>query len=114
MNYVAKGEIVSISPISEAGSGKKLTFRIDTKEQYNNLIEFELYKGADHVQHLESFNNYNKVGDLVNVEFQLKTYNWKPESENKIFTSLAAWKINKVDQESNDVANHDTGEDLPF
>ena len=121
MNYTKQGEIVSISDVSEAGAGKKLTFRIDTKEQYNNLIEFEMFKGADYVEHVEKFKDYNKVGDTVSVEFNLKTYHWTKNGNDKIFTSLSAWKVNKVSgaapletTESNDVANHDESEELPF
>lgn len=107
MSYKVKGSIVSISEIEDAGNGKKLSFRIDTKEQYNNLIEFEMFKGAEYTEHLDNFKKYNKVGNEVEVEFNLKTYNWKPESENKIFTSLSAWKVNKV-------VNEPATEEPPF
>ena len=91
-----KGTITVISAIEEAGAGKKLTFRIDTGEQYNNLVEFEMYKGAIHIEHLDKFIQFNKVGDNVDVEFKLKTFNWKPDADNKIFTSLSAWRVDKV------------------
>ncbi len=97
MSYKVKGIIKSISDVENAGTGKKLSFRIDNGEQYSNLMEFELYKGADYVEHLDNFSKYNKIGDNVEVEFNIKTFNWKPEADNKIFTSLSCWKVEKVE-----------------
>ena len=121
MSYKVQGTIKTISAISEAGAGKKLSFRIDTGEQHNNLIEFEMYKGADYTDHLDSFIKFNKTDDLVEVEFNLKTYNWKPESEDRIFTSLSVWRVEKVEsntppqsQETPLPAGDDTGDALPF
>mgnify|MGYP003706943587 CR=1 FL=1 len=116
MEYKVRGVIKSISPIESVGAGKKLSFRIDTGEKFNNLIEFELYKGAEYLSHVEKFGEYNKVGDNVEVEFNLRTYNWKPEAENKIFTSLSCWKVEKVSGAAplplqDEV---DGGGDLPF
>ena len=95
MSYEIKGTIKSISAIETAGQGKKLSFRINTEDQYNPIAEFEMYKGADYAEHLDNFVKYNKVGDSVIVEFNLKTFNWKPEADNKIFTSLSCWKVTK-------------------
>lgn len=124
MEFKVKGTITTISDIQEVGAGKKLSFRIDTGEQYNNLIEFELYKGADHVKHVEDFGNFNKIGDNVEVEFKLKTFNWKPEADNKIFTSLNCWRVDKVEgftpvavttnEPFPEVESQDSGDALPF
>jgi len=96
MSYKVKGIIKSISKVEDAGAGKKLSFRIDNGEQYNNIMEFELYKGADHLEHLDNFSKYNKISDSVEVEFNIKTFNWKPEADDKIFTSLSCWKVEKA------------------
>ena len=50
MSYTQKGTISSISEISEVGTGKKLTFRIKTDDQYNPLWEFEMYKSGENVE----------------------------------------------------------------
>jgi len=104
-----KGKIVKISEIVEAGNGKKLTFRIDTGEEFNNLLEFEMYKKEEYFKHLENFPKYNKVGDNVEVEFSIKTFNWKPEAEDKIFTSLSCFKVEKAEQ-----TEEQESEELPF
>jgi len=124
MSYEIKGTIKSISAIETAGQGKKLSFRINTEEQYNPIAEFEMYKGADYLEHLDNFIKYNKVNDSVLVEFNLKTYNWKPETDNKIFTSLSCWKVTKVDSETPpqsqasepfpEVENQGSDDELPF
>jgi len=116
-NYNITGIITTISPIAEVGTGKKLSFRIDTGEQYNNIVEFEMYKGADYIEHLDKFVQYNKVGDNVNVEFNIKTYNWKPEADNKIFTSLSCWRVEKIggtETEPQVEESEPTKDDLPF
>jgi hypothetical protein len=114
MSYKLKGSITAISEIADAGNGKKLSFRIDTKEQYNNIVEFEMFKGADYVEHLDKFTKFNKVGDDVEVEFNLKTFNWKPESDNKIFTSLSAWRVEKADAQPQEVVAESSTDELPF
>ena len=73
------------------GSGEwvKQNFLVETEEKYNNLYCFEVF-GADKVDNL---NKFNKVGDVVNVEFNVQTNEW----QGKYFTSLQAWLIKKVD-----------------
>jgi hypothetical protein len=121
MSYEIKGTIKSISEIAEAGQGKKLSFRINTEDQYNPIAEFEMYKGADYTEHLDNFIKYNKVGDSVLVEFNLKTFNWKPEADDKIFTSLSCWKVEKLNDsapiptsEPQVESGGDTQDELPF
>ena len=121
MSYKVKGTIKSISKIEDAGAGKKLSFRIDNGEQYSNIMEFELYKGTDYLEHLDNFSKYNKIDDSVEVEFNIKTFNWKPDADNKIFTSLSCWKVEKTNEgsvpppiETQTVSNSDEPDDLPF
>jgi len=124
MSYKVKGTIKSISKVEDAGTGKKLSFRIDNGEQYSNIMEFELYKKEEYVEHLEKFPKYNKIGDSVEVEFNIKTFNWKPDADNKIFTSLSCWKVEKSDadttpppakfEEVGNALNDNEPEDLPF
>ncbi len=92
---------------SKAGKAwKKLTFVGETTEQYNNVYAFELF-GEEKV---DNFQKFNKEGDLVDVDFNVSCNEW----EGKYFTSLSAWKVFKAAANSNDVADHDEGEDLPF
>lgn len=100
MSYTVKGTIIVIGEkqMFDAGSGK-LTFRIDTGEAYSNILEFELFKGASYVEHLDNFTKFNKVGDAVEVEFNLKTNLWtNPKTQKEsLFTSLSCWKVEKAE-----------------
>ena len=122
MSYKVKGIIKSISEPETVGTAKKLFFRIDNGEQYNNIMEFELYKGAEYVEHIDNFIKYNKLGTSVEVEFNIKTFNWKPEADDKIFTSLSCWKVEKAEEVAppplapinNDLNTNDEIDNLPF
>lgn len=70
----------------------KQTFVIDTNEQYNNIIAFELF-GEEKVS---KFNEYNKVGSVIEVEFNVNCNEW----QGKYFTTLQAWRITKGTLES--------------
>lgn len=122
MSYKVKGTIVSISDkqIFDSGAGK-ISFRIDTGEQYNNILEFENFKGADKLEYLDSFTKYNKLGDKVEVEFNLGSNLWTNPKTNieQCFTKLNFWKIEKIEgetqkfesEQNNEPSNND---DLPF
>jgi hypothetical protein len=86
------GTITKILPIEKGTSkeGKewqKINFLVETTEQYNNLYCFEIFG----VEKVENFTKYNKVGQSVDVEFNVSTNEWK----GKYYTSLQAWKVFK-------------------
>jgi len=115
------GKIIKISERQTFDSGaQKLSFRIDTLESFNNIIEFDLFKGAEYISHLDNFEKFNAIGDFVDIEFKLNTNLWTKEGNDKVFTSLSAWRIDKV-QEVGDIstgpvkiAEPDDLGDLPF
>ena len=93
MSNKKTGKIVEILPTesgtSKAGKDwKKLTFAIDTNEEYNNIIAFEVF-GDEKV---DNFLKYNKIGKTVDVEFNLSSNKWK----DRYFTSASAWKISNA------------------
>jgi len=93
MNFTVKGTIISIGDIQIFDSGaKKLTLVIDTKEQYNNEYALDYFKSGEYVKYVDEFAKYNKIGDQVEVEFNvnLKKYN------GKYYTNLSLWKITKI------------------
>lgn len=117
MSLEVQGKITKFLEVQSgtAASGnewKKQSFLIETEEQYNNLYCFEVF-GAEKVDNLEKF---NKVGDDVSVQFNVNTNEWK----GKYFTSLSAWRIEKVDSSSDSPepepvpASTDSNGDLPF
>ena len=66
--------------------------------------------------HLDNFSKYNKIGDSVEVEFNINTFNWKPDADDKIFTSLSCWKVDKADApvDNTPPVNAAQEDDLPF
>lgn len=89
------GKIVKIldkvTGTKKDGSGEwvKQSFVIDNGEQYNNLASFEVF-GDEKVENL---NKYNKVGDNVEVTFNISCNEW----QGKYYTTLQAWKVFKSD-----------------
>lgn len=94
----------------------KQLFLVDNNEKFNNIFCFEVF-GQEKV---DNFHKYNKVGDVVEVEFNVSTNEW----QGKYFTSLQAWKIMKQKTDNvqdapfetipADQVNDDNGQDLPF
>jgi len=95
MSYLKRGKIISISDIETGDKGwKKLTYRIDTGEEWNPIWEFIMFKGEKYAEHVDKFIQYNNVGDEVEVEFNIKPRVW--EEKDRVFTDLEHWKITKV------------------
>lgn len=114
MNFTVKGTIISIGDIQIFDSGaKKLTLVIDTKEQYNNEYALDYFKSGEYVKYVDEFAKYNKIGDQVEVEFNVnsKKYN------GKYYTNLSLWKITKIaagNPAPQNQSNVEEDGDLPF
>jgi hypothetical protein len=113
MSFTIKGKILSIGEVKNFDNGAKaIDYQVGTNEQYNNLYSFEMYKGAEHVEHIDNFIKYNKIGDQVSVEFNVRTN----EYNGRFFTSLSPWRVDKLDQAQpvqDSIVTDDT-DDLPF
>lgn len=113
MSFTIKGKILSIGEVKNFDNGAKaIDYQVETNEQYNNLYSFEMYKGAEHVQHIDNFIKYNKVGDNVRVEWNVRT----SEYNGRFFSSLTPWRVDKIDQAQpvqDSIVTDDT-DDLPF
>jgi hypothetical protein len=95
MSYTIEGKIISIGEVKNFDNGAKtLDYQVETNEQYTNLYSFDMYKSADNVQHIDNFIKYNKVGDNVRVEWNVRTNEYK----GKFFSSLSPWKIEPVNK----------------
>jgi len=114
MNFTVKGTIISIGDIQKFDSGaKKLTLVIDTNEQYNNLYAFDYFKSGEYIKYIDEFSNYNKIGDQVEIEFNVNS----KEYNGKYYTNLSLWKITKIGAASPEDKKESIEEedgDLPF
>ena len=87
------GKIKKITEVQSGTSAsgkdwKKCGFLLETDETYNNTYFFDVF-GDEKV---DNFIKYNKVDRVVEVEFNVRTNEWK----DKYFTTLDAWKISKA------------------
>lgn len=106
-----KGKIEKILEVekgtSKAGKDwKKQSFILNNGAEWNNLFCFELF-GDEKVENLTK---YNKVGDEVEVSFNVKCNEWK----GKYFTSLDAWKVFKSGAEEVAEPVADEEDSMPF
>lgn len=103
------GEVQSGTSKSSGKEWKKLLFVIETKDQYPKDAAFTVF-GAEKV---DNFVKYNKVGQLVDVSFNVESREYK----GRYYTDLNAWKVfaNKGDsaQAPQTTQSVDAG-DLPF
>ena len=114
MSLEITGTLEKFLPVQKGTSkaGKewqKQSFIVKTKEEYNNLYCFEVF-GDEKVENLIK---YQKEGDQVKVTFNVNTNEW----QDKFFTSLSAWRIEKVGGEAAQEMPADTideNEPLPF
>jgi hypothetical protein len=75
---------------SKAGKDwQKINFVLSTGSEYNPEVAFQIF-GEERV---ESFIKYNKVGQVVDVSFNISSR----EYNGKYFHNLDAWKIFKSD-----------------
>jgi len=112
MNLEIKGTIKTIGETIEGGKGdktwQKMFYTIDTGEQYDNIISFEIFS-ADKI---EQFRKYNVLGDKVTVHFNIKCREW----EGKYFTNLSSWRCVKDVAETTEAPQpiEEGEDDLPF
>ena len=94
---------------------QKQSFIVANNDGYDNkkqIFCFEIF-GEEKVS---NFNKYNKVGDVVKVDFNIATNEWK----DRYFTSLQAWKVFKAEQVppisaiANEPESQEDASDLPF
>ncbi len=115
MSFKVKGKITAISETMTFDSGaKKLSFQLDSGEQYNNLYSFDLFKNADNLQHLDKWLEFNKVGNSVEVEFNIDCR----EYQGKYYTNLSMWRCENAAKEEEPTAaqmgDDSDGNALPY
>ena len=91
---------------------KALKFTINTGGEYPQVVEFQASQDK-----ADNFNQFNKVGDNVEVLFNLRGRNWtNPSGEIKTFNTLEVWRVNKVDSAIPEAIQQtaEVEDDLPF
>ena len=94
----------------------KREFVIETKDQYPQLVMFQLTQ--DKCELLSAF----KVGNEIEVSFNLRGREWtSPAGEVKYFNTLEAWRLERLDGNGESIQDkapttpaHEEEDDLPF
>lgn len=109
MSYEVTGVIAEIKQTNQVSDNfKKREFWLETQETYPQTIALEFTQ--DKVDLLDKF----AEGEQVTVSFNLRGNKWEPANkEARVFNTLQAWKIVKIDGESTvEPSKKDDG--LPF
>jgi len=90
----ANGKIISIGEKQTFSSGsQKLQFAIELDEtdwQGNKkVMAFDFFAGASKLEKMDNFEKYQKVGQFVDVDFDIECR----EHKGKYYTNLSAWKV---------------------
>ena len=114
MNYKVKGTITAIGEVKQLDNGASvLDYIVDATSDngYVTKHNFGMYKKAEYAEHIENFKKFNKVGDVVEVEFTIRGQ----EYNDKIYNSLNHWQCNKVENTplSSEMATTNEDDDLP-
>ena len=112
-----EGTIEKIMETQTFDSGfQKREFIVNTGGDYPQKVKFEVTKDK-----CDKFADFNKVGDVVNVSFNIRGSEYTKNERTMYFVTLAAWRVDKVEldkhlqteQLTNTVAGEIT-DDLPF
>lgn len=108
--YKTKGVISKIGEVKTLDNGAKvLDYVVDVTSEngYVTQYSFNMYKKEEYASHVDNFIQYNKVGNEVEVEFDIRGR----EYNGRIYNDLSHWKIEKVGQEQ---PREENVQDLPF
>lgn len=87
-----KGVITHIGEVIELGNYKKIMVRVEENEgEYLQSCNFEVF-GDNKVDNVLK---YNKVGDLVEVDYNMKSNESKRE-DGIFYNTIQSWKISKL------------------
>ena len=87
-----KGKLTEIFDTKVVSNNFKLRQFVltDDSGQYPNEVIFQL--NQDRVELLDAF----KIGDMVDVQYNLKGKRWEKDGKVSYFNTLEVWKITKI------------------
>jgi hypothetical protein len=111
--FKVKGVIKAIGEPKQLDNGATvLDYIVEvTKENgYKTDFSFNMYKKEEYASHITNFAQYNKVGDNVEVEFDIRSR----EYNGKTYNDLSHWKLEKVISDKPIETDTEEIEPLPF
>ena len=112
MNYKMKGTIAQIGEKKTLDNGAVVldyTVNETSENGYVTPFSFNIYKGAEYAEFVEKFIEFNKVGDSVEVEFNIRG----KEYNGRIYNNLSHWRCDKVSTDA-PVQQGEEEDSLPF
>ena len=88
MSLAIIGKITKIERADYSSKWPKVVFTIKTDERYRDVFAFQISGKT----RLEKFDQFQKVGDEVSVQFNVQT----SEFNGKYYTTLIAWDVNAM------------------
>jgi|TARA_R100000084_G_scaffold55365_1_gene23275 hypothetical protein len=116
MSFKIKGTIASIGQKKALDNGAIVLDYVVNHISENGYVtpySFNIYKASEYTQHLDSFLEFNKVGDQVIVEFNIRG----KEYNGRVYNSLSHWRCEKAhgaSMELNEPIEEQSDKDLPF
>ena len=113
MKYNVKGKITKIGEKKELSNGATVLEYVVNNVSENGWetpFKLEMYNKPERIEHLDNFLKFNKVGDEVEVEFDIKGR----EYEGRVFNSLSHWSCKKTEDTAPVEATAEEVNDLPF
>ena len=111
-----KGTIASIGQKKALDNGAIVLDYVVNHTSENGFVtpySFNIYKASEYTEHLDKFLEFNKVGDNVEVEFNIRGR----EFNGKIYNSLSHWKCSKdkgASMELNEPIKDELDGGMPF
>jgi len=96
MKHTVKGTITKIGERKELSNGATvLDYLVNhvSENGWETPFKIEMYSKPEKIEHMDSFLKYNKVGDSVEVEFDIKGR----EYEGRVFNSLSHWSCKQLE-----------------
>jgi len=129
-NLTFTGKISEIREVktgeSARGEWAAIDFEVTEDDaEYPQSGLFSMFKNGENTKYAKDFANYNKIGSVVTVHFNLdkNVYNKKDGSGQGVFYKNSAWKVEKTEQapqegfkviNSGSLDKKDEESDLPF
>ena len=113
MSFKMSGEITQIGEKKTLDNGAVVLDYIVTETAENGFetpYNFNIYKGTEFAEFVDKFIEFNKVGDKVTVEFNIRGKEYK----GRIYNNLSHWRCDKVEGSSPTPQPVGKNDDLPF
>ncbi len=113
-NFKVRGTISSISEKKTLDNGSVvLDYVVDSTSDngYVTQYNFGMYKKPEYAEHVDNFIQFNKIGDVVDVEFTVRSQVYNE----KVYNNLNHWRCDKIEMsESTVIETAKDEDDLPL